>query len=190
MKYLINEKGFNFIETRLKVARFQAVVYFPVTAFGGIAIMLYILEFNIITIICCLFVLAFDLFWLIYKPLVEAGRLFNSVIIDIEFNDQEYIYHTAKTFLYPSKEVKGTIANLKRGNSDEFNNYAQKLIIQSGNDSSTIAFILKDFYDNYDAIAEKIPVCQTDIPHWLLPLDWRVAQNNQNRSADDLTEIK
>ena len=75
MKYQINEKGHEFIETRLKVARFQAFVYFPVAAFGGIVLMLCKLDFNIITIICCLFILAFDLFWLVYRPLIIAGRL-------------------------------------------------------------------------------------------------------------------
>jgi hypothetical protein len=158
MKYQINEKGHEFIETRLKVARFQAFVYFPVAAFGGIVLMLCKLDFNIITIICCLFILAFDLFWLVYRPLIIAGRLFNSVIIDIEFNGQEYIYHTAKTFLYPSKEVIGSIADLKRTSSDDFAQYSQKVIMQKGEDKSTMVFIIKDFFEDYNAIDSTIHI--------------------------------
>jgi len=159
MKYQMNDSGVKLIEKTQKSAKFQAFIFGPFVAL--LAIVLYVSkveEFGVVLVIICLsFCLGFVLFWQGYRPLVKQGKIINSVIIDIEFEGQEFTYHTAKTILYPPKEVKGKTSTINRTTSNAFSMYPWKIVMQVNDDPASVAFIIKDFFDDYDVIDSIIP---------------------------------
>ena len=159
MKYQMTDKGVKLTNGTQTNAKFQAFIFGPFVAL--LAIVLYVSKveaFGVVLVIICLsFCLGFVLFWQGYRPLVKQGKIINSVITDIEFEGQEFTYHTAKTILYLSKEVKGKISELNRTTSNAFSMYPLTIVIQVNDDPASVAFIIKDFFDDYDVINSLIP---------------------------------
>jgi hypothetical protein len=152
MRYQINDKGLYFAGKATASAKYKSFVFFPILIILICLGYRNLMDSPGIAIPCILFCVAFASYVNVYLPLVVRGKLINSMIVEIEFDNGSFKYLTSKTILYPSREVKGDLTNLEFSIIRDYEFNCDKVVLEDKNDPQLIGFIVEDFFGKYEDI--------------------------------------
>ena len=157
INYEINDRGFDYI--RRANSKLSPFILFPITTVLILFIFFHVINLDdfILATICSGICIAVALYVYVYWPLFHKAKLINSLITNINIDDDKFSLDTAQTILYKSKHIKGNIQDLKRAQAaNEFKEYQEKLVLQYSDNEQACFYLIKDFYDKYPSISSLV----------------------------------